>query len=90
MNRQERAEALNVGILTLVQRYAQGDDELANMALTSQAAVFAYGTGDSEDVFVARARTFYQEAQRAHDAQQNAIITNPAAGRIVGPDGTPL
>lgn len=90
MNRQERAEALNIGILMLAQRYGDGDDELANMCLTSQAAVFAFGTGDDEDVFIARARTFYQEAKRAHESQQQTIITNPSAGRVLGPDGSPL
>jgi hypothetical protein len=78
---QERAEAINAGIVKLVERYGGGDQELVNHSLTSSAAVFALGSGDSEEVFIARARTFYQEAKRSMDEIR---------GRIVVPEPPPL
>lgn len=90
MTAQERAEALNIGIETLIQRYAQDDLDLANMSLASVAAVTAVLTGDSEDVFIARMRTMYQQVEAAAKEQQRSIITNPSAGRLVGPDGAPV
>lgn len=89
MNPQARAEALTIGLGQICDRYAAGDHDMAAMALTSAAAIRSIAAGDEEDVFVARARTLYQQARQAIADQQGSIITNPAAGRIVGPDGTP-
>jgi hypothetical protein len=90
MTAQERAQALTIGIGQLCERYTQNDYEVAAMALTSAAAVRALAAGDAEEVFVARARTLFQQAAQAIEGEKKSIITNPAAGKIVGPDGSPV
>lgn len=89
MSRQERAQALSIGIEQMCQRYARTDAELANMATTSAAAVRAVASGDSEEVFVARARTLFQQTLKAVEEQQQTILTDPMAGKVLGPDGNP-
>lgn len=91
----QRAEVLTAALQEVCVRYAPpGDPANEHIALNSllvTAATYGCGVGENEEVFMARARTLYQQTAVAFERAQGGgrIVVAPPP-TILSPGGQPI